>query len=89
MAKGYPPTHRNRLDPQPEVCDVCGLLVGGAELRTEFIEGLEGRQVCYIHPWRHKLTYEDIRQMHPGVPIMKIGHSRVYEPGSEPWWYTS
>ena len=88
MPKGYTPTHRKRTDPQPEVCEVCGLLVGGVHLRTEFIEGLEGVEICQYHKWRHRLTYEDIRQRHPGVPIMKLSHSRIYEPGQEPWWYT-
>ncbi len=88
MPKDYPPSHRNTDDEQPEVCEVCGLLVGGRHLRTQHIEGLEGREVCQYHPWRDKITYEDIRQMHPGVLVTKLGESRVYEPGAEPWWWT-
>ncbi len=87
---GYPPSHQDLSDPQPEVCDLCGLLVGGRHLRLQNIDGLRGWRICQYHPYRDKPTFRDIERMFPGVPGPKyVGQGRVYEPGSETWWETS
>jgi len=85
MPKGYPPNRRDRLDVQPEVCDVCGLLVGGRHLREQDVRGLRGKMVCQYHDWRGK---DDDPDDLPDMPGQKIGNSRVYPPGDEPWFYT-
>ncbi len=82
------PTHRNPDEPQPEVCGVCGLHVGGAHLRDADTAGLRGVRVCDVTPgcreFGTRLSYRDRRQNNPqqhGV----IGQGRVFLPGSVDW----
>ena len=43
------PTHRSRLDIQPEVCELCGSLTGVVNLVVPDVQGLRGRRVCERH----------------------------------------
>lgn len=43
------PSHRSQNEIQPEVCELCGLLVGNARLMIADVEGLRGRRVCDRH----------------------------------------
>jgi hypothetical protein len=85
----YPPSHRNVDEPQPEVCDLCGLLVGGNRLITADVEGLRGRRICVVTPgcreFRSALSFRD-RQRGNGRLSGTTGSSRIFEPGAEPWW---
>lgn len=84
----YPPSHRSVDDPQPEVCDLCGLQVGGAHLVTSEVEGLAGYRICDVTPgcrrFRSAVGFRDRKRETP--PPEGIGSSRVYEAGSQPWW---
>lgn len=85
----YPPSHRQVEEPQPEVCDLCGLLVGGAHLLTAEVEGLRGARICDATPgcrdYRTALSFRDRRQA-AGPLVGMLGSSRLYEPGAAPWW---
>ena len=85
---GYPPTHRNLQDAQPEWCDLCGLRVGGAHLTLSDVEGLRGFQVCDVHDscrMRNKISYRDRRRWKAREHSV-IGNSRVYPPGAAAFW---
>lgn len=85
---GYPPSHRKVDELQPEVCDTCGLLVGGAHLLRVDDGPLSGRTVCDVT--------DDCRRIHSQVPQSwlrdKQGHedwhtdSRYYDTGAPSWW---
>jgi hypothetical protein len=90
---GFPPSHRKvhferTLDGlQPEVCDLCGLLVGGAHLFTITLGPLSGRSVCDVT--KSCLRYRPI----PKSVLRDIhGHedwhtdSRYFETGAPRWW---
>lgn len=66
---GKTPSHRNTLEIQPEVCDLCGVLVAANRLVTCNVEGLRGAAVCDTHPWeqvaRFRPSYNDLRRTHP------------------------
>ena len=85
---GFPPTHRDPEDPQPEFCDVCGLLVGGAHLMRSPVEGLRSYMVCNITPgcrkFRAAMSYHDRRQLNAREHSM-IGDARVFEAGGSDW----
>ncbi len=85
----YPPSHRNVEEPQPEVCDLCGLLVGGSHLITSTVEGLEGRRICDVTPgcrdFREAMTFNDRRRLN-GKLSGTIGSSRVFEAGGDFWF---
>ena len=86
---GYPPSHRNHRSPQPEVCELCGLLVEGRQLQTLDIEGLRGRRVCEVHSeWRNKPTRRDVeRFVAKSIPGGQfVGQSRIFDPGDPHWW---
>lgn len=56
------PTHRDQAEMQPEVCDVCGLRVGGHRLIRADVEGLRGRLVCdtdSCKKFRSALSFND------------------------------
>jgi len=85
----YPPSHRSVEDPQPEVCDLCGLMVGGAHLATSEVEGLEGYRICDVTPgcraFRSSPTFNDRRRT-SGRVSGTIGSSRVFEAGGDFWF---
>ena len=88
----YPPSHRNLNEPQPEVCDLCGLLVGGRHLAVSDVEGLRGARVCDVTPGcralRNARGYRDRKREMGDLTgaIGTTGGARIYEPGAEPWW---
>jgi len=85
----YPPSHRSVDEPQPEVCDLCGLQVGGAHLVTSDVEGLAGYRICDVTPgcrrFRTEQGFRDRKKASGPLPE-SIGSSRVFEAGAEPWW---
>lgn len=89
---GYPPSHRDHHQPQPEVCELCGHYTHGADLEEQQIEGLRGRHICrtFHSQWMGRPTRRDVEIMTPGVPGPKfIGQGRIYEPGAPVWWFSS
>lgn len=85
----YPPSHRSVDEPQPEVCDLCGLLVGGRHLAVSDVEGLRGARICDVTPgcraFRNAHGFRD-RTRELGPVTSTLGSSRLFEPGAEPWW---
>lgn len=84
-----PPSHRNVDDPQPEVCDLCGLTIGGSHLQISDVEGLRGANVCDAHQscrMRSRPSYKDKLQNRGQYPT--IGNSRVFLPGAKADWDT-
>lgn len=84
---GYPPSHRNVDELQPEVCDLCGLLVGGAHLTSITIGPLAGRTVCDVT--NSCVRYQEVPQSF----LRDLqGHqdwhtdSRYYDTGAPSWW---
>lgn len=77
----YPPTHRRGEDPQPEVCQLCGLQVGGAHLREVGLPDGRSGVVCdvtktcrmYSRPSRHDLLIEPPDLPDPTPPIYPHG----------------
>lgn len=63
--RGYPPSHRDTKDPQPEVCALCGSEVGAAHLAQSDVEGLRGMFICDVTPdciaFRNAPSYKDLR----------------------------
>lgn len=58
------PSHRNPNDIQPEVCDLCGALVGHEHLREVDVEGLRGLKICDLHPFeRRTVTAPSFRDL--------------------------
>jgi len=85
----YPPSHRSVDDPQPEVCDLCGLTIGGAHLQLSDVQGLRGAHVCDAHDscrMRSKPSYQDNNRVRG--QFHSIGSSRVYPPGAKADWNT-
>lgn len=81
----YPPSHRNTDDPQPEVCDLCGLTIGGAHLFISDAEGLEGAAVCDAHQscrMRHRM----MPRLEDASPVQSLGGSRIFPPGAKANW---
>lgn len=89
MPRGYPPSHRSTDEPQPEVCQLCGLLVGGARLREAYTEGLRGMRICDVQEgcrnFRQNLSVRDRFEIVPD-PELLYTRTRIYEPGAKPWW---
>ena len=60
---GYPPSHRNVDDPQPEVCEWSGIIVGGRHLLTADVEGVRGFRISdatkFLASARQRLAYRD------------------------------
>ena len=83
--KGWPPSHRDPDEVQPESCYVCGLYLGAERMKPSHIEGIEGLMVCDQHEWRDKPTHLIHRQPIPD-PMHGIGQSRVYPAGASLWW---
>lgn len=88
---GYPPSHRNVDEPQPEVCDVSGAIVPGSDLITSDVEGLRGARVSSSTPFlaaaRLRMSYRD-RVRLTDRRANTIGQSRVFEAGAGVWWAT-
>ena len=85
----YPPSHRNVEEPQPEVCDLCGLQVPAARLMVSDVEGLRGFRICDITPgcqqFRSSPTFNDRKALGGGV-FGTTGSGRVFDGGAERWW---
>ncbi len=82
---GWPPSHRNPEDLQPEVCDLCNLQVGGKHL-TLILEGkLAGTSVCDVrHGCREfyrKLSGHDFVKIYDPSPVYE-DNTKWYPPGS-------
>lgn len=43
------PSHRSTSGLQPEICELCGMLVENSRLFVADVEGLRGRRVCDRH----------------------------------------
>mgnify|MGYP000076406239 CR=1 FL=1 len=88
---GYPPSPRNLDEPQPEVCDLCGLHVGGAHLLIADTEGVRGYAVCDVQTgcgiWRSAISYND-RRRYNAREHSTIGDSRIFPPGGDTEWDT-
>ncbi len=88
---GYPPSHRNVDEPQPECCDLCGMHVPGSHLMLAEVEGLRGYYVCDLQDgcrkFRSALSYKDRRRFN-AREHSSIGSSRVYPSGSDTEWDT-
>lgn len=83
---GYP-SHRNADEPQPEVCSLCGTIVGGSHLQLTQAEGLQGMYICDVTEGCRRfrrLSGRDIRRLSPR-PSASIGDSRVYPAGDNTW----
>lgn len=82
----YAPSHRNTNDEQPEVCELCGSLVGRDHLRVAQVEGLQGRRVCDLHPFERDTVYRpsdnDYRRLMPAVQAPEAGQ-RLWPFGAE------
>jgi hypothetical protein len=52
-------------EPQPEVCDLCGEVVGRGHLAYSMVEGLRGFAICDRHSFeaeaRFQPSYRDLR----------------------------
>lgn len=86
---GYPPSHRSVDDPQPEVCDLCGLTIGGAHLQPADVEGLRGAYVCDAHRscrMRSAPSYRD--QVRTRPQYHSVGNSRIFPAGAKAYWNT-
>ncbi len=85
----YPPSHRCVDEPQPEVCDLCGLQVPAARLALSDVEGLRGHLICDVTPgcreFRSAPSFNDKKAASGGV-IGTTGNSRVHDGGAERWW---
>lgn len=94
MARGYgwPPSNRNIHDEQPEVCELCGGIIGHRHLREADVEGLRGRMVCSVHPFEARtLSYpslNDYRSMSPG-PFAPEAGQRLEPIGADLWYEDS
>lgn len=58
----FRPSHRNPNDIQPEVCDLCGNLIGHRHLIEADVEGLRGQAICDIHSFERRARVTPGRQ---------------------------
>lgn len=84
------PSHRNPDDEQPEVCMVCGALVGHKHLRVAEVEGLQGVRVCDLHPFERETVYypsrnDYLRTTQP--PQAPEAGQRLPPFGADLWFY--
>lgn len=81
----YAPTtsHRNPDEPQMEVCQLCGLHVGGAHLREAVGRGIEGLMVCDVTEGCKRMR--SIPDRRGTAPHAGIGQSPVYPHGAPDW----
>lgn len=68
-ARNFKPSHRNPKLPQPEICEVTGIMVAAEDLVISDVEGLRGAAVCGARRWlrraRFMPSYNDLRRLHP------------------------
>lgn len=61
------PSHRNPNDLQPEVCELCGMLIGHEHLVDADVEGLRGFRICDSHQFERRArvtpSWRDIQAM--------------------------
>lgn len=81
----YPPSHRRTDAPQPEVCDVTGFVVPGADLLVSEAPGLAGARVSSASRFLAHARNVSPELDEINVPAI-IGQGRVYEPGMQPWF---
>lgn len=83
---GYPPSPAGIQELQPEVCDLCATIVGGARLMRVDVQGLRSAMVCDetlgCRMYRSRPSYSDRRRLN-ALPATTIGSGRVFPPGAE------
>lgn len=83
------PSHRNPNELQPEVCELCGSLVGHQHLMDVDVEGLRGYKVCDLHRFeriaRVTPSLNDYRVMNPPVPSPDVARQ---QPIGGAIWFT-
>ncbi len=84
--KGYPPSHRDLDELQPEVCYICGAYMGAQRMKLSHIEGIEGLPICDLHEWRDMPTILIHQEQTPEI-LHGIGGVRVYPPGADTWFF--
>lgn len=82
------PSHRNPEDLQPEVCELCGGLIGHVHLLETDVEGLRGYKVCDRHSFeataRVTPSLQDYQRYGPGP--FATDEARLEPIGGPFWW---
>jgi len=82
MSFGYPPSHRGTDEPQPEICDLCGVMVGASRLKRHRYGELSGMLICDLHPSApDKPSFDELPS-----PMVGVGHIER-DHGQKEWWH--
>lgn len=86
---GFRPSHRNPDEIQPEVCDLCGNLVGHQHLLDSQVEGLRGYAICDLHRFERRArvtpSFRDIRAF-SRLPSAPTAGQRLEPMGGDLWF---